>query len=262
MIEHTFTFLQGIGRTREQRLWQEGIRCWDDFLSAQAIPWMSNEQKRWYDAQLYMVQDRLRARDAAFFARFLKPRDHWRLFPLLRDQAVALDIETNGFSPQQGGYVTVVGLYDGMDYRALVRGSSLGKQRLEQELKAYSYLITFFGSVFDMPFLHETLGVRFTGLHFDLCFAARSIGMKGGLKKLEQQQGLTRPQTVSGFDGYDAVRLWHAARQGSEEALSLLVEYNRCDTVNLFPLAERMYELLRAATGFDRCGSAFRSSAP
>lgn len=252
VIENTFIFLQGIGQTSEQRLWREGIRCWDDFLSTSSIAWIAQEKKRLYDEQIAAAKERLQMRDAYFFARLLKPREHWRLFPVLRDHAVALDIETNGYGARQGGYVTVVGLYDGFDYRALVRGSSLSTKRLEQELSRYLYLITFFGTVFDLPFLQENLAIKYTGLHFDLCFAARRVGMRGGLKILERAVGIERSQKVQGLDGRDAVYLWRAAQQGDGEALGLLVEYNRSDTENLFPLADILYTMLKAMTGFDQ----------
>jgi hypothetical protein len=116
-------------------------------------------------------------------------------------------------------------------------------------LAGYKYLITFFGTVFDLPFLKESLGFQYTGLHFDLCFAARRAGIKGGLKKLEQLLGIPRDEAVRGFDGFDAVRLWNAAARGSSQARELLVTYNRCDTVNLFELADILYHMLRAQTG-------------
>ena len=252
MIENTFIFLQGIGETSEQRLWQEGIRCWDDFLTAPSITWIGQEKKRLYDEQISIAKERLQMRDAHFFAQLLNPREHWRLFPVFRNSAVALDIETNGYSAQQGGYVTVVGLYDGCDYRALVRGSTLSTKRLEQELERYLYLITFFGSVFDLRFLQEDLAIKYRGLHFDLCFAARRVGMRGGLKMLERTIGIERNHEIQGLDGQDAVYLWHAVQRGDGESLALLIDYNRSDTVNLFLLADILYTMLKARTGFDQ----------
>ena len=117
-------------------------------------------------------------------------------------------------------------------------------------------MITFFGTVFDLPFLRESLGVSYTGLHFDLCFAARRVGMKGGLKTLERRLGMVREEAVQGLDGFDAVLLWRAAQQGDDEALRLLVAYNRCDTVSLFQLADVLYAQLRQRTGFDSLAGA------
>jgi hypothetical protein len=142
-----------------------------------------------------------------------------------------------------------VGLYDGFDYKTLVRGNNLDKQTLEEELHRYKYLITFFGAGFDVPFLRESLGIRLSIPHFDLCFAARRLGIQGGLKKLETLFGIEREDAVRGMNGYDAVKLWGHAERGSSEALDLLLIYNREDTANLMRLADILYRKLWDSTG-------------
>lgn len=204
------------------------------------------------DERLGRAQERLSEGDAEYFSRTMARREHWRLFDAFGQdgEAVCLDIETNGFMPDAGGYVTVVGLYDGKDYLALIKGNGLSAERLSGELKKYKYLITFFGSVFDVPFLERTMpGVDFRMPHFDLCFGAKKIGLGGGLKKVEEKLGIQRPGGVKGMDGYDAVLMWEASRRGREGALERLVDYNREDTVNLMGLAKTVYSGLREKTG-------------
>lgn len=46
------------------------------------------------------------------------------------------------------------------------------------------------------------------------------------------------------MNGWEAVRLWHAYRQGDEQALDLFVRYNEADVCNLEPLAELLVERL------------------
>lgn len=249
MIQHTFSILQGIGEKTERRLWHQGILTWDDFLKAASLDVISPESKRLHDESLLEARKHLCKSDSDYFARMLKPAEHWRLFNDFQDYAVALDIETNGLMPQNGGCVTMVGLYDGFDYRALVTGAGLSRDNLQKELGRYRLLLTYYGSVFDLPFLRATLGATFTGAHFDLCFGCRRAGLTGGLKRVEQQLGISREETVTGLDGFDAVRLWHEARQGSEDALELLIAYNRCDTVNLVEIAGIIYERLKHRTG-------------
>jgi len=251
MIRNTFSILQGIGEKTELKLWQTGIHTWDDFLAAKKINFISPGKKNLYDTTLRQVSRRLDEKDFRFFSGFLKSRDHWRLYPRLKDKAVALDIETNGFMPPSGGYVTVVGLYDGCDYTSLVKGENLTARRLQQELSRYTYLITFYGASFDMPFLQESLGVSFSGLHFDLCFGAKKAGLKGGLKKLEDMLQVPREESVQGLNGYDAVKLWREAKRGNSHARERLITYNRCDTVNLFSIADQLYDRLRRQTGVD-----------
>lgn len=252
MIQHTFSLLNGIGEKLERRIWGRGILTWQDFCKCKEIEGISPERKILYDNQLMQSSLELAVGNAEYFARIMKRREHWRLFDIFRDSAVCLDIETNGFQAGQGGYVTVVGLYDGHDWRCLVRGENLTAERLNRELSGYKCLITFYGASFDIPFLFRSLpGVRFDIPHFDLCHASRRIGINGGLKRLEDMFGIERDEAVKGMDGYAAVRLWGQAKRGSMEARELLLIYNKEDTMNLLKLADILYQKLRVSTGIE-----------
>ncbi|MDA8170223.1 MAG: ribonuclease H-like domain-containing protein [Nitrospiraceae bacterium] len=251
MIRNTFRILEGVGERLERKLWRRGILDWEDFINAPEIASIGPARKGVLDRQLRDAGARLARGDSGYFAKILKQKEHWRLYEEFRQGAVCLDIETNGWHPAAGGYVTVAGLYDGFDYKKFVRGENLSAPALQKELSRYRYLITFFGSGFDMPFLRDTLGVNFEGAHFDLCFGARRIGMRGGLKKIEPLMGIHRDESVQGMDGYQAVRLWHEAIRGNRGALELLITYNREDTVNLMALAEVLYPRLKAQTGIE-----------
>ena len=252
MIRHTFSILNGIGGKIERRLWESGILTWDDFLGAGDIRFLGPEKKALYDCSLSVAARKLEERDAPFFANSVKRREHWRLFETFHGEALYLDIETNGFQPGCGGYVTVVGLYDGYEWRSLVAGENLTAENLNRELSGYKCLVTYYGVSFDVPFLLRTFpGVRFDMPHFDLCFAAKYLGFSGGLKKLEISLGIERDEDVRGMDGYDAVKLWETARRGSDEARRLLLTYNREDTVNLFRIAEILYRGLKQSTGIE-----------
>ena len=209
---------------------------------------------------LFLFQQELKASNAGYFSRVIKRREQWRFFSEFRNDAVCLDIETSGLQPNSGGYVTVVGLYNGYDYKCFLHGRDLATEKLNRELRNYKCLITFYGAAFDIPFLQRTFrGIEFPMPHFDLCFAARRLGIKGGLKKLEHDFGIQRDESVQGLDGYDAVKLWEHARTGSSDALDRLITYNREDTVNLMQIAPILYERLRQSTGIEEylaCGVA------
>ena len=97
----------------------------------------------------------------------LPKNEHWRLYDFFKEEAVFLDIETNGLS--NSNYITVVGLFNGVDTKIMVRGINLDFNALKQELKKYKLIVSFNGSVFDMPFIEK----RYPGVlpqipHFDL----------------------------------------------------------------------------------------------
>ncbi len=253
MIENTFSIVNGIGERLERHIWRNGIFTWDDFINADFIPGISYEKKSYSDSILLKFSNALEKRDSRFFYSSVKKREHWRLFSTFKDKAVCLDIETNGREPGYGGYVTVIGFYDGVEYSCMVRGKNLNLENIQRIIDQYDCLITFYGSAFDIPFLlKEFPNLRFDIPHFDLCFSARRLGLKGGLKKLERYFGIKRDETVEGLSGYDAVLLWQMWRKGSREALELLLEYNREDTLNLMRLADIIYRLLRESTGIDQ----------
>lgn len=258
MIRHTFSLLNGVGEKLERRIWRRGILTWEDFCNCPEIEGISVESKRSYDDQLRQYSTELSMLNAEYFARSMKRREHWRLFDVFKGNAVCLDIETNGLKPGYGGYVTVVGLYDGYDFTCLVRGENLTAENLTHALKGYKCLITFYGAAFDIPFLLKTFpNVRFNIPHFDLCFAARRLGIQGGLKKLESMYEIDREDTVKGMNGYDAVKLWEKYKRGSLEAKALLLTYNKEDTMNLTQLADILYQRLRISTGIEEyvvCG--------
>jgi uncharacterized protein YprB with RNaseH-like and TPR domain len=258
MIRNSFCILDGIGEKLERRLWREGILTWEDFTGADEVLGFGRDRKQLLDGALQRDDKELSAGNADYFSRRVRRREHWRLFDYFKDSTVCLDIETNGLQPDQGGYVTVVGLYNGFDYECFVRGDNLTPDRLNEALAGYKYLITFYGAVFDIPFMLRSLeGVRFDMPHFDLCFAAKRLGMKGGLKRLEEGLGIERDESVRGMDGYDAVRLWETARRGSDRALQTLLQYNKEDTVNLMQIASIFFSRLRHSTGIEEylsCG--------
>jgi uncharacterized protein YprB with RNaseH-like and TPR domain len=254
VIRHTFSLLNGIGEKLERSLWRRGILTWDDFLRLKEIEGISPERKIAYDDLLTRASIELGVGNAEYFARILKRREHWRLFDIFGEGAVCLDIETNGLQPGSGGYVTVVGLYDGHDCRCFVRGENLTVENLNRELSRYKYLITFYGAAFDVPFLIRTFpGIKFDIPHFDLCFTARRLEMNGGLKKLEQMLGIDREECVRGLNGYDAVKLWEQAKRGSAEAMERLLIYNMEDTKHLLEIAGVMYDKMKILSGLEEC---------
>jgi uncharacterized protein YprB with RNaseH-like and TPR domain len=249
MLTSTFVHLKGIGSSTERRLWEEGVSNWTAFRQQSRLAGISPARKALYDADLASAQEHLDRRNARYFAGCLHARDHWRLYRTFGARALYLDIETTGLSAPHG-QVTVVGLYRNGRMRTLIWGDSLTKDVIQEELDQADLLITFFGSVFDIPYLQ----IHFKGLqvsipHFDLCFAARRSGLRGGLKHIERELDIARDSDLHQLGGLEAVRLWHQYRAGDAAALDLLVRYNAADTRNLEPLAECLFDRLTARYG-------------
>lgn len=249
MLESTFLFLKGVGEFTERRIWDEGVTTWEQFLRSVHLPGISCSRKSLYDPQVAAAQERYQQQDARYFSRCLKSRDQWRLFDVFRSRTVFLDIETTGTAPQDGE-ITMVGLYGSGRMTTLVRDESLTEERLAEELGGYDLIVTFFGSVFDLPYLRAKYPrLRLDQPHFDLCFAARRLGIGGGLKHIETQFGISRSPEIQGMDGWDGVRLWQQWQHGDERALSRLVAYNEADAKNLEPLAHDLYAMLASRYG-------------
>ncbi len=108
-------------------------------------------------------------------------------------------------------------------------------------------IVTFNGASFDLPMIeHQYPGSVPSIPHLDLRFLARRCGLSGGLKNIEIQMGIKRPDDVLGMSGEDAVRLWRTyERDSNRNALKLLLKYNMEDIVNLEQMSEVLIQEIR-----------------
>ena len=244
MIRRQFSIFPGIGPARERAIRAAGIADWQQFLATRSVPRLP---ERLYRSMLWQIGEwtaALEREDAGFFARTCPQSAHWALFEEFGGDTRYLDIETTGLSRGRD-MVTVVGIHDGDQYEALVSGRGLTAEALANALGDCKLLVTYFGSAFDVPFLQAafpSLCCEFP--HFDLCFAGRRVGLRGGLKAIERELGIGRETSIADIDGFEAVRLWHAHERGHPTALQRLIEYNRADTENLVRIAPIVYQRL------------------
>ncbi len=237
MLESSFVVLPGVRERSEQNLWKNGVRSWNDFLSSSSVKGISPVRKEHFDGHILDCQRSLKAQDALFFAKKLRFSDQWRLYNEFKDEAVFLDIETNGYY----GGVTVVGMSDGVDAKTMVKGFNLDKKLLMDELSKYKLLVTFNGKSFDVPVLERYFGVHIPHAHIDLRFVCQRVGLTGGLKNIERLMNIRRRPEVLGISGQDAVYLWEMWKStGERDYLNSLVMYNEEDILNLKPIAEKV----------------------
>jgi uncharacterized protein YprB with RNaseH-like and TPR domain len=140
-----------------------------------------------------------------------------------------LDIETT-FDNQ----ISVVGIHIPGREMVHLTGGQVTDLVIAQALEGVKTVVTFNGASFDLPFIRRVTGldIRDLAKHRDLLRDCRKRGLKGGLKRVEALLGISRESGI--VDGRMAPRLWQRwEKDGDEEALTLLLEYNREDCVNL-----------------------------
>jgi len=147
-----------------------------------------------------------------------------------------LDIETSMF-----GEITVIGVYRSDESFFQLVDDEVTGPNLVRILDGVETLYTYNGNRFDLPIISRALGVNLVQkLHsHDLMYDCWRHNLYGGLKRVEQQLGIHR--LTKGIDGADAVELWERYKNvGDEEALKLLLLYNREDVMNLTILENRL----------------------
>ncbi|MDX2066374.1 MAG: ribonuclease H-like domain-containing protein [Fimbriimonadaceae bacterium] len=246
MLEHSFIHIPGIGPQTERALWSAGCKTWTDALDGLSDVSFGSADRGLVRDALQRSIAALEDREHQYFARTLPSGDAWRALPAFQDRTVYLDIETDGGNGP--GAITCVGLYDGEDFRCLVRGHDL--YELPDRLSHFGMTVTFFGLSFDLPMIQKSWKhLVMDQIHLDLCPTLKKLNIMGGLKKIERQLGLARDDATDGLTGRDAIRLWRMyERGGRADALETLIAYNREDVVNLKFLAEYAYGRLRRST--------------
>ena len=244
MLEQTFCHIQGIGPGGEQRLWRDGIQCWQDLLGQpDIVPRVSAHE---IVAMLEQSSAALSSADPTFFSTRLKQGDSWRLFPHFREGAGYLDIETTGLGP--ACEITTIALYDGDRVRTYVNGINL--HEFVDDVEEIKIFVTFNGIGFDIPIIENFFKIKLEQPHIDLRYVLNRLGIKGGLKRCEKVLGINRG-SLDGIDGSFAVLLWREyERYDNQQALETLLAYNIEDTVNLERLLVEAYNRNLGKTPF------------
>ncbi len=228
MLTSTFIHLDNIGSKKEQNLHSKGIRTWWDAIrTPEKIP-MGEKDKTSLISGIHKSLRHFMRDDVAYFADRLPHSEFWRILIHYKNEIGYTDIETN-----MNGEITVIGLYVGGRYFRYVAGEDTAF--LEYMFSLPRALITFNGILFDVPEIRKQYPyLKIPQLHFDLLKVTNSVGLKGGLKKIEKALNIPRTERVDGLTGYDAVKLWEKyTNEADNEALETLIEYNMFDVVNL-----------------------------
>ncbi len=233
MLNHTFIHLPYTGKKTEQKYWEKGILSWKDLLK-----YLKDRPsgKRYKKIEKVLLESFENRNSPHFFGALLPAKDRWRLYPDFTHTCAFIDIETTGSSTWENE-ITVIGLYNGKEFKQYVNGYNL--EEFESEVYRYNVIVTFNGLTFDLPFIRYYFRhFDLKAAHIDLRYVMAELGFKGGLKTIEKKLGLERPSDVDGFSGWEAVWLWERYRRGDKASLELLLEYNKQDVINLRKLLE------------------------
>lgn len=166
---------------------------------------------------------------------------YWRkVYEDSKDRSVCVDIERAWFN----GPIAIVGVYrprEGViECEQFVRGKNLTAGALRAALYDAKLLITYNGLRNDVP----AIEAQFPGAIapdrrvLDLYLLSRIFQVNASLKTWEDTLGIPRAPGGTIRKGH-AIRLWQRYEQRLDaKALAVLLEYNRQDTVNLYPVAE------------------------
>lgn len=243
MLRNSFTFLSRISKKLEMKIWGQGIKDWDSFIKADKIKGISNKKKFFYDDLLVKAKNSLINNDSSFFNLF-HSTETWRLYSYFKDEVVFLDIEATRIDKK--GEITVIGLYDGLDTKVMIKDINLDIKSLKRELSKYKLIITFNGSSFDIPFIKKRFDFFPEVPHIDLRYLCAACGLSGGLKEIENQLGIKRRIIISNITGGGPATLWRMYKgSGDPYYLDLLIEYNEEDVINLKKIMDHCFTLMK-----------------
>lgn len=228
MLTSTFQHLTGIGPKTERGLWSSGVVSWEDF-ELRRTPQLSmfpiepeDQASELSDSRRALLEE-----NADYFAKGLPRHEYYRIALSFPAKTLFLDIETTGLS-QYYDAITIVGWSLNDEYGVYIKGDNA--EPLIKALSEAKAIVTFNGSLFDLPFLRsEFPDLPVPTAHIDLRFFARRVGFPGGQKVVESSIGWQRLGALAELRGEAAPLLWHKYRRGDIEALELLLAYNYAD---------------------------------
>lgn len=243
MLKNTFVHIPGIGYQTEQRLWDTGLRSWNDFLRRREDAPLGSRMKEFALSYVEESKKHLEQKNHHFFVDKVPRRELWRAYRDFKDSVAFLDIETTGLDWDRHD-ITMIGVFDGKESMTFTRGKNLSE--FPREIGRFMSIVTYNGARFDIPFIKSAFpDLNLHQLHIDIMYPLRRLGYRGGLKVIEKEVGIDRSEDTEGLSGYDAVILWKKHMRGDENALAVLEEYNMEDTKNLKVLSDLAYRELK-----------------
>jgi uncharacterized protein len=165
-----------------------------------------------------------------------------------KKNSLCLDIETDGIK----GPITLVGLYNPnegtINHKYFLRGQNLNKGNLKEAFRNCKMLVTYNGEEWDVPRIKRGFRDVVPDVPIiDLMKISNGLGIRTSLKVMENTFNIDRMDSYS-KKRHIATKLWRRWRdKQNKDALAKLIEYNKQDTINLYPLAEELVGMIRKA---------------
>ena len=255
LLRCSFQHLPGVSAAKEAKLRSEGLRDWNDLLSSSTRQLdLFGKRNSALGRAVEAAEEALAKEDVEFFKERLPRREYYRIAATFPNRCVFLDIESTGLS-RYYDQVTLVGWSTGSQYEVSIDPTDT--VQLERDLVDLPILITFNGTLFDLPFLTSRFNTNWSAVaHVDLRYLARRAGLTGGQKKIEVAIGLERDARLDGLSGAEAVGLWFDYKEGDLGALRKLIRYNHADIEGMKFILERVIEELEPGVNKQATGSA------
>ena len=250
LLRRSFQHLPGISAAREAKLRSEGLQDWNDLLlRTPAQLDLFRKRGSALRCAVEASEEALANRDVEFFKERLPRREFYRIAASFPERCVFLDIESTGLSKYYD-QVTLLGWSLGSRYEVLIDPTETSQ--LERDLSAQPVVITFNGSLFDLPFLTNRFNNDWSrATHVDLRYLAKRVGLTGGQKKIEETIGLAREAPLEGITGAEAVGLWFDYKEGDLNALCKLIRYNHADIEGMKFVFEEVVDRLEPGANGD-----------
>jgi uncharacterized protein YprB with RNaseH-like and TPR domain/predicted nuclease with RNAse H fold/dephospho-CoA kinase len=230
MLKNTFQHIEGFGTLKEVSLWQSGLLTWEDFVNKHSYKdtLFPNEP---YVSILDASIEAFKNGDTNFFAKALHSQEYYRIALSFPKDVMFLDIETTGLSKYYD-HITQIGWSFQNEFKVYYKG--LPKDEFLNAIKRAKCIVTYNGSIFDIPFIkNEFPDIVFPLCQIDLRFFSKRYGYTGGLKKIETEIGYIRDLEDNEMTGEIAPVLWHKYKEGNITALKQLIEYNKDDVESM-----------------------------
>lgn len=239
ILEATFLHIWGITQDKEKILWDSGIINIEQ-LKTNYYGFQGNLFDNYYE-QTQETEIAINNNDIDFFLGNLPSRELYRAALTSYQDVMFLDIETTGLS-RQYSYITLIGWVMNGNYSFYLKGQT--PERFFQDLNKAKIIVTFNGSLFDLPFIKKEFPeAKIPEAHIDLRFFAKRFGYTGGQKKIEQLLKIKRPKKIKEVNGKEAIVLWYKYLAGDLKSLELLFSYNFYDIIGMQRIFDKIVDV-------------------